>query len=75
MLTRDSSARDAWGDDIDWENSTCEDCGRSTVGRFGRQPWALCDSCQSDEDRIIADPNTVWMTDAPAAVSGPAGTE
>ena len=62
MLTRDSSPYDAWGHEIDFENSECEECGRSTIGRFGRQPFAQCDSCQSDEDRIFTDPNTRWET-------------
>ena len=60
MLARDSAPVDAWGRAVDFGNSECEECGRSTVGRLGKQPFALCDSCQSDEDRMIADPNTIW---------------
>lgn len=61
MITRESPYDDGWGHEIDNDNPECEVCGRSIMGRFGKQPWAQCASCQSDEDRIFADPNTEWI--------------
>lgn len=61
MLADDQPALDAWGEEIHLDDAVCEDCGRSVIGRFGGLPDALCLSCQSDQDRILSDPNTRWI--------------
>ena len=38
---------------VDESNLTCEDCGRSTMTRFGKGiPWNVCPSCQDEFDRL-----------------------